>query len=306
MKWYFWMLIGLIPAAQAVEVQQGVIYEGSSRLESSQLGLSFQVPAGWQGAWPQGSEFFILESQALQSTVFMMIDQGTEQELRSLMSQPIPLDEQVVLQPVGQIRQQGKALIADYDVSGNPQYAARIAATSGLNNLAVAFIALAAKESAPQLQPVLDQLVNSLGFSQPKAPPAAATGGAGSWQDYMRGRYIVRMYTGSGYSEKEEVWLCSDGSFYRSTNYGGGGGGFSGAFAGKGHGSWQASGQMGAQGQLVLRYGQGSVTQGSMPGMDWQEQGAGGEVLTYSLAIENERLYLNGTKWFRDQNNYCQ
>jgi hypothetical protein len=102
----------------------------------------------------------------------------------------------------------------------------------------------------------------------------------------MRGRYIAYFFTGSGYHEKSEIWLCSDGSFQRSSDGGGFGGGASGAYAGSGQGRWSASGTQPAKGELRLQFSDG--------------------VSSYTLALEGGDLYLDGSKWLRGDNEYCR
>ena len=101
---------------------------------------------------------------------------------------------------------------------------------------------------------------------------------SGHWGGYMSNRHIVRQYSGSGYHEEEHLYLFSDGTFARSFNSGGYGGGASGATAGRARGSWSAHGPA-SRGTLVLR-------------------NADGQQRTYSLYVDGA-LYLDGVKWLR-------
>ncbi|WP_431686447.1 hypothetical protein [Hahella sp. NBU794] len=291
-------------SATAVEVQQNQLYEGGTLIESGSLGLSFKVPDGWQGAWPAGSELFVLESQALKANIFVYIDQSGEQALMQQMAQPVPLDASVVLYPKSAPQKRNGRLTADYSIGNMPNMEGRISAVTGKGSTSVALIAVADQSTAAQVWKVAETVASSVKFSAPK--PLAQGGGDGGWSTYMRGRHIVRYYTGSGYHEEEHIWLCSNGEFYRSGNSGGYGGGASGATGSQGSGRWEAQGSMNAQGRLILQYGPGYSMQGSTPGFDWNESGPGGERVTFTLALANNKLYLDGTQWLRDGNNRCQ
>jgi hypothetical protein len=112
----------------------------------------------------------------------------------------------------------------------------------------------------------------------------------------MRGRYIVYYYTGSGYHEEDHIWLCSDGTYYRSNSSGGFGGGAS--------GRWQATGTKPEVGILTLTTGPG-VFRGDTTFGSWEEN-TGPSQTSFKLSIQDNKLYLNGSKWFRDNNQRCQ
>ena len=298
----------------AVEVQPGVLYQSGTLIESSDVGASFTIPQGWQGAWPNGSQFFILESQALQASLFMLFDTISQQQLVQLMSNPIPLDTGISLQPLAKPESKNGQIEARYSVVGAPQ--AMSAFVSGREvrpGLSVAIIALTTSSNNTVFQ-TTSQIVGSIKSKPVQATPATTTAhttssanaGGQSWQEYMRGRYIARYYTGSGYSEKEELWLCSDGTFHSSFNSGGYSmNGASGASQSGGRGQWRAEGNIGGSGVLILQFGAGKVVTGSGPGFDWSEQSSGGERWTYQLTL-GDSLYLDNNKWLRGNNDYCR
>ncbi len=77
----FWSVIILMlstSVSMAVEIQQGKVYSGGAYVESSQTGVGLIIPQGWKGAWPQGSEMFVLNSVNLKANIFMNFEQGTE------------------------------------------------------------------------------------------------------------------------------------------------------------------------------------------------------------------------------------
>jgi hypothetical protein len=304
-------LLSFTGAVQAVEIQQGQQYAAGTLLESSQAGIALTVPAGWVAGWPQGSSMLVLARTDNQGSIFIYVDEFTASSAAQLMAQPVPLGNGVILSPKSAPATAADgSLSAEYTVSGTPQgLRGRIVTRIGTHGIGAAFIVVATASAYDGVQGTANSLAGSVRFSQPVVAQAATGGSEGdgdSWQDYMRGRYVVRFYTGSGYTEEEHIWLCSDGSFYRQTSSGGFGGGASGAFGGKGQGSWRARGSTNAVGELVLQYGAGSVSETGTTFGEWTEQGAGGERVTFSLQLSDGKLYLDERKWFRDSNQRCQ
>lgn len=300
------VLLVLSKAALAVEVQQGVVYGGGTHIESSQVGVSFTIPQGWQGAWPNGSQFFILESSTLKANLFLMFDQVSKQKLQQIMSQTIPLDSGISLQPLAKPVPFGDRIEARYSVMGSPQ--AMDAFVSGRElrpGFSVAVIALS-QGNGKAVEQMASKIISAMETKAIASPQQAKTSGGGqSWQDYMKGRYIARYYSGSQYSEKEQLWLCSNGVFYSSFNAGGYSmNGASGASANSGQGRWRAEGNVTGTGTLILQFGAGKVVEGHAPGFDWTESSAGGEQWTYQLDLK-DKLYLNNTQWLRGNNDYC-
>jgi hypothetical protein len=113
---------------------------------------------------------------------------------------------------------------------------------------------------------------------QRTAASSAAKSSSGPWASYMSNRHIARYYNGSGYQEEEHLYLYSNGTFSRSFNSGGYGGGASGASGGSNRGTWSAYGPEN-NGTLVLR-------------------SANGQQSSFSLSV-SDGLYLDNTKWTR-------
>ena len=165
----------------AVEVQQGVIYQSGTYVDSSQTGVGLTIPRGWQGAWPAGSDVFVLESARLKANIFMTLEQGNEAGLRTLMSNPIPLDARTQLVPASTPKRTGNIYTANYSVAGAPQLTAFMAAQILPPSRGVAFIALSADAATmQQVQQVALQLANGLTVKQPVAGQSASRSGGKS------------------------------------------------------------------------------------------------------------------------------
>lgn len=296
------------PNLYAVELSPGVLYESGTRLQSSELGLSLTIPSGWQGALPQDVDAFVIQKQGAQDTILVRADQVDKQSILSMMNQPIALDQGMILMPMGKAVEKPGVIEGKYTVSGQHAEArAEIKTVLGKHGVSVALIGLGFSEGEPSK--TLAKLAKTVRLEAPQhaqqSQAGAASGGSGQkWSDYMRGRYIVYYYTGSGYHEEDHIWLCSDGSYYRSSSSGGFGGGASGAFGGKAAGRWQVKGTLPGEGILTLTTGPG-VSEGSTTFGDWSET-RGPSQASFRLSLQNNKLYLDGSKWFRDTNQRCQ
>lgn len=290
-------------ASRATELAAGQLYPGGTRLEVTPYGVSFQVPEGWQGGWPEGTEVFLLESPGQSGRILLTLDEGSLAALEAYLARPITLDAVTQLTPEGAPRREGERVRADFDVSIDGVRAA-VVGRAVTDQMLAAATALAPQDAIAGVKAVAEAVITS--FAVLPATPVASAPVASGWDAYLRGRHLVRFYSGSGYTEEEHVYLCSDGSFYRTMNSGGFGPGASGAYGGRGQGRWQTSGAPPASGELLLIYGSGSVSRTSTPGFDTQTSGPGGERVSYSLAFDGDKLLLNDRRWLRDNNEVCQ
>ncbi len=307
-KVIFLLLISAV--CMAVEVQQGKLYSGGTYVESSQTGIGLIIPQGWQGAWPQDSEMFVLESRDLKANIFMTFEESDEAGMKALMSNTIPLDATIQLVPASPPKKTGNIYTASYTVVGAPQLSAYIAAQILSPSLGVAFIAMSVDASkVRQVKQVTLKLANSLTVKEPLVSSITSTpsasGGSDLWNNYFRGRYIVRYFSGSGYREVQHLWLCSDGRFLRKFESGGASlSGASGASVNRGEGYWMATGSTRGEGQLILQFGAGSVSEISISGNNYSSSNTGGERWVYSVSL-NKEPYLDGKKWLPGRNDVC-
>lgn len=279
----------------AVEVEPDRIYPAGSRLEAAELGVAFTIPVGWRGAWPSGSEAFVLQPETDPGVYILALgEEATSADLESMMAAPIDLGEGLSLHPTAAVSARGRALAGRYEVRGAPgPLAAYAEAMAGSHGIAVAYVLIAAPDSLRTHEPAVAALVASTVLGAPAAaPPAAPASGAAAgasdrWEDYLRGKYIVRYHTATGYTDEEHLWLCSDGSFRRRSAAGGFGGGASGAFQGDSTGRWTATGA-GEDGALTLRYPDGSEGR-------------------YELRWDygENHLYVDGKRWLHGENEVC-
>lgn len=272
--------------ALAVEITPGQIYEGGTSLTASNVGVTFRVPSSWRAGLPAGAEALVMERVAGGAMILVMAQAISEPEIRREMSQNVDLGGGAFLEPLTPPRRRADGVLtADYQLLGGQVPGQGAAYTRiGETGVGVVFFAIDTNTEG-HARTAAQGLVDRVAFSAPVVPTSRPGEGVSTWADYMRGRYLARYYSGSGYHEKSELWLCSDGTFQRSGDAGGFGGGASGAWAGRSRGRWTARGTQPAQGQLELQTSDGTAT--------------------YALTLEGGKLYLDRTQWLRGENEFC-
>jgi len=278
----------LLAVSQPVvgQIQPGRVYAGGEQISDPSAGLTLTLPHGWRGALAPDESAFVMESESGGGYLVVMADAGTEAEARTQMAAPLDIGDGVVLRPEGEIRQIASGhLSARYNVSGTPTpFVGTVDVRLTQGGLGVAFVLLSPPDVAEEQREDMRAFALSLGVTEPVVQSA---GGQDAWEPYLRGAYLARFFTRTGYTESTELWLCSDGTFYLNDQAGGFGGGASGAVQGLGNGRWSATGT-GATGTLTL---------------DWSN----GERSTWDLEYDYElsRTYVNGGRWLRGENDRC-
>lgn len=275
------------------QIQPGRIYTGGEEISDPESGLKLTLPAGWRGRLSPDGESFLMESEVGGGYMVVTGDVLTEAEARQQMTDPVDLGDGVVLTLNGDVETVASGhLAASYSVTGPPTaFTGAVEVRLTQTGFGVAFILLSPPDAAASHREALREFAFSLGVGTPvvQTPGAAgASGGGDEWQPYLRGLYVARYFTGSSYTESTELWLCSDGSFYYNSQGGGFGGGASGAVQGLGQGRWSATGA-GATGTLILDWSSGSRT-----------------TLDLGYDYEQNRMYVNGDRWLRGNNERCR
>lgn len=280
-------LTGTVSIA-AAQIQPGRIYTGGETISDPESGLQLTLPKGWRGGLSPDGESFLLESGGGGAHMVVIADELSEAEARQQMAEEMDLGGGVTLTPTGSIREVASGhLGADYSVAGaSAELLGTVDVRLTQTGLGIAFILLSPPDAAASHREAMQEFAFSLGVGERQAP-AAAAGGNDQWEPYLRGMYMARYFTRTGYTESTELWLCSNGTFSYNSQGGGFGGGASGAAQGRGQGRWSATGA-GATGTLILRWSSGGQT-----------------TLNLRYDYQQERLYVNDQRWLRGKNEHC-
>jgi hypothetical protein len=285
------LLIGAVLALNCTptvaQIQPGRIYAGGEQISDPSLGLRLTLPSGWRGSLSPDGESFVLESEAGGGYLLVIGDEISEAEARQQLASPMDLGGGVVLTPSGAVRDVASGhLTANYSVSGaQTEFVGMVDVRLTQSGLGVAFILLSPPGAAETHLGSMREFAFSLGVTEQTLQSA---GGDDAWEPFLRGLYLARYYTATGYTESTELWLCSNGTFYYDSQGGGFGGGASGAVQATDGGRWSATGA-GATGSLLLEWSNGERSSMSL-----------------EYDYEQNRVFVNGDRMLRGENERCQ
>lgn len=248
---------------------------------SAQAGLTVQAPKGWRSTVADAKRIVMVGPDG-DTTIIATLDEATDATIRAQLTGPIDLGGGIVLTPTAQPRTIGDYASNDYAVRGTRIPGRAIVMVRRYpGGRAMALVGISPSATVESMRAVQARMMQTASVKTPPAP----TGGA--LTAYLKGRYLVRFYSGSGYHEKQEIWLCSDGSYAMSADGGGATAGVaSGAFRGGHNGRWTASGAP-SGGRLTL-------------------SAQDGRQLTFTVADGSDGLYLDGKRWLRGDNKRCR
>ncbi len=281
------LAVGAVWAPIAAQIQPGRVYAGGEQISDPELGLRLTLPTGWRGQLSPDGESFLLESDSGGGYLVVMGDEINEAEARQQLSAPMDLGGGVILTPTGAVRDVAAGhLTSNYSVSGaQAEYVGMVDVRLTQAGLGVAFVLITPPAEAEGHLEAMREFAFSLGVTE---QTAQSSGGNDEWEPFLRGLYLARYYTATGYTESTELWLCSDGGFYYDSQGGGFGGGASGAAQSTGGGRWSATGA-GATGTLQLQWSNGEVSS-----------------MALEYDYEQNRVFVNGDRMLRGTNERCR
>lgn len=249
-----------------------------------QGGLTLPVPAGWRGQAADGTRAVLVTPDGNNLLIAALQDIGGS-SVQAELSNTIDAGDGILLHPTGTPRAELGGHSNEFSVTGSATAVrASVIARVLPDGRALAVIAIGSVDTYGTL---LDG--QRAVFRGARAGRSAVSqAGAGSWTSELAGRYLVKIFNGNGYSERHELWLCSDGSFAYAMD----GGGFtsgvaSGGFASNLQGAWRATGAATGAGTLTL-----DATDGTR--------------IEYTARPGNDGIYLNGERWMRGDNTRCR
>jgi hypothetical protein len=287
-----------------VDVQPGQEYQAGTRVNFPTLGISFDVPQHWIGGIPQGSSFFVMGSNTQPGLVVVMSHQATSNsQLVSLLGQPLPLDDNVVLRVEGQPRVEGSWIKAGVSATdGFATYGGYLMALVRQQGGGIVIVAAGPPEQTDYYRQLTESISTSVGETAVSSTAGQGASGQAAdadssplvqeWDQFLRGKRLTYLHSYSsgssgGYSTHYELDLCSDGSFF---------------YYDRSHVSVDTGGAFGYSGGTTTNTGQWRITtQGGqiVAEMRWQDGQTGYSLLEY---VDN-KTYVDGARWFVTSDN---
>ena len=193
----------LNPIAHSAEPRPGQIYPGGSQIDSRELGVHFSIPKNWQGGLAPFGEMFLMEPQGGGALMFVIADKMSVDQTYQALQGPVEVPDVGKLVLQGKINRVGNTFSGNYDVSFNPALTAEVKAKSAENGTSIAFFLVSEAAQAARLRQQLDEVFKSLkvqprqsAMEKSKPDNSTATETDKSWLTYLKGKHIVRFFTG--------------------------------------------------------------------------------------------------------------
>ncbi|GMQ27404.1 hypothetical protein [Algoriphagus confluentis] len=261
----------------------------SNRVNYSRLGISFTIPNTWQGQ--EYGEAVLLQSQSIPGIILISTHNQKMAELRAQGSQGINDGQGTSLQLVGNLENIGQHTIAgNYQgtLEGNPAKTYIIALENPTGGLGVTILVAAQPQQfSESLKNAGKELADSFQFAQVDYSEELT-----EWKTWLSGMRLTYLESynspsysdggiSGGYSLRRVIDLCPQGYFNYSgsSSFSMDGLGHSGSSQ-KGDGTWEIL--IGNDGTPLLR-------------LTYYN----GDYGDYRLEYKDEKLFLNGDRYFR-------
>ena len=101
---YICFISGTSLAQNFEEISHNKIYQSNDKVKSSQLGFYFKIPNGWRGGLMDGSSVFVMDRLDELASAYLIVDFASKDELQSVLSNYIPMDDYSGLTPNGKLK----------------------------------------------------------------------------------------------------------------------------------------------------------------------------------------------------------
>ncbi len=275
------MMVGILHFAPAQNrLHSGIFYHPGDTIYAPMYGIEAQIPEGWHGLLPQGSELFLLTSAKDEdSRVFIRASENSYENLKNSWKNGLELADNLKVVVKEDIKYRGGVMYANVDVEGElaRNYKTYVEARCGNYGKCVSFLLQAEAGIFEELKKEMMAMVDRVEL---KEPGMANIYEDFDWHEFMTGKYLMA-YDQKNYKSNyntNELWLYADGQFKSRVERKGLVDEKKGEYWGKNKGSWEIEGT-GQEGKLILNFKKH-------------------EPLHIDLLIEEDKVFLNEQRYF--------
>jgi hypothetical protein len=274
-----------VGATAQERLKPGAIYEQGEEIFAPVVGFKGIIPQGWFGTLPQEEEVFLLIPVGnAEGYMFINANPTDLSQLMQSWSNPFSLTDDLVITLSGKPLIEGNRMTGDFVVTGSQKpYAAHVVATDGGFGWTISIALLCPEESFSKFKTNFDQLVAN---SKIEKPSLGSRYDDFDWPEFLKGKYLTSYISAAHYQQQDELWLCPSGDFRSKIKSKGRLVVEKSPYNGKRKGTWSASGT-GTQGVLNLTT-------------------AKGEAVSLDMEIKDDKIFINGGRFFALQHNDCK
>lgn len=266
-------------------LKPGSIYEQGQEIFAPLVGYKGVIPEGWFGTLPQEEEVFLMIPNG-NTNGFMFINANhmSMSELKKDWVHDLSLTDEIVISIKGEPKVEGNIMNGEFDVTGSQEpYVGFAHAIDGGHGWTITLVLLSPVSQYEQYSKNFDQLIAS---SAVQEPSIGSIYGDFNWPEFLKNKYLMSYLSSTQYKEQNEVWLCADGSFRSKIKTKGMLKVENSAYKGKKKGTWMAEG-VGEKGKLHLYFTKNDAVE-------------------LDMEIKDDKIFINGGRFFALENNDCK
>lgn len=265
-------------------LKPGLIYEQGQEIFAPMVGYKGVVPNGWFGTLPQEEEVFLMIPNGnTEGYMFINANHMDMAELRKEWNHHLSLTDELVISLEGEPTIVGNRMTGNFEVTGSRiPYKGYAVAVDGGHGWTLSMSLLAPVDKYDDYRKNFDQLVTS---SEVVEPSIGSIYGDFNWPEYLKNKYLMSYLSSTQYKEQDEIWLCGDGTFRSKIKSKGRLVTEKSPYKGSKKGTWTAEG-IGEKGKLSLTLK--------------------GEVIVLEMEIKDDKIFVNGGRFFALENTDCK
>lgn len=266
-------------------LKPGAIYQQGEEIYAPMVGYKGVVPNGWFGTLPQEEEVFLMIPNG-NTNGFMFINAhhiGLN-KLKEAWQKDFSVTDEIVVSVKGEATIEGNRMTADIEVTGAREaFTGYAVAIEGGYDWTIAMLLLSPVNKYEEYRKNFDQLLAS---SVVEEPSIGSIYGDFNWAEYLKNKYLMSYLSSTQYKEQDEIWLCSDGTFRSKIKSKGRLVTEKSPYKGNRKGTWSAEG-IGEKGKLMIATSKN-------------------EAVVLEMEIKDDKIFINGGRFFVLENNDCR
>ena len=238
------------------------------------------------GVLPMDSEVFLLVPSGINADgeIYVTADTIEVETMKQRWLAGLDLENGNTLKSDGDIFMRGDAIASNVILEGNgSSFKGYIEAKCGDYGMCISFLLLCPPQFYDKLKPGLLELSDNTSMVEPSM---ASIYDNFDWNNFLSGKYIANFDYVPGAKSENELWLCADGTFRSKLKRSGLLKEEAKEYQGKKSGNWEIT-SVGKNGTLIL---------------DIAKMG----ILEVDVTMDNDRLFINGKRFFAMLTNDCK
>lgn len=265
-------------------LRPGVVYQPGQKIMAPRIGLTAVIPQGWAAVLPQDTELLLLMNQDNpDGSIFAVANELTMDELKSRLDINLDVGGNIQLARKGELFFRGDIVGTELEVLGSTNTkTGYLEAKCSEFGWCVTYMLICSPAYYDSFKQGLTDFMNTTVFSEPSI---GSIYDQFDWTAFLSAKYLATYVNNPYVKKNNQLWLCPDGTF-KSKIQERGLGDLPKEYKGNKSGTYQVSGK-GPEGELILQFKKGSP-------------------VTVKAVIRDDKIYLNGDRFYAMENKECK